>query len=68
MTSSCEGFVDSDVDGRKLGAFHTGEIEQVCCVVDNGDVHRDADFFGALFGSGQRNAGTLEGERRDVFR
>lgn len=57
-----EGLVDSDVDGGELGAVHACEGQEVACLVDNGDVHGDADFLGTLFGGRERGARALERE------
>lgn len=64
MTGGREGLIDSDVDGSELRTLHTSEVEQMRCVVDDCDVHGHSDFFGALFGSGQRDARSFERERR----
>lgn len=38
MASSCEGFVDGNIDRGKFGVGHAGEVKEVERCVDESDV------------------------------
>ena len=54
-----EGLVHGDVDRRQLGAGHPLEVQQVQRRVDDGDVHRHADFSRFLQCRGRRDLGCV---------
>jgi hypothetical protein len=59
MTRRRKRLVNGYADGSEFRAFHTRECEQVACGIDDGDVHGDADFFGAGFGASEGEAGAF---------